>query len=51
MTQCKQMKEQKEEAEKHLRMQEDLRTLRTEHVVFKLFHLVGRCMLTLSNPR
>ena len=35
----KQMKEQKEEAEKHLRMQEELTKLRTEHVMFKLYHI------------
>ena len=38
-TQRKQMKEQKDEAEKHQRMSEDLRRLRVEHVLFKLFHI------------
>ncbi|ACO61111.1 condensin complex component [Micromonas commoda] len=35
----KQMKEQKEEAEKHIRMQEELTKLKTEHVMFKLYHI------------
>ena len=33
------MKEQKEEAEKHIRMQEELTKLKTEHVMFKLYHI------------
>lgn len=35
----KQMKEQKEEAEKHIRMQGELTKLKTEHVMFKLYHI------------
>jgi structural maintenance of chromosome 1 len=37
--QRKQMKEQKEEAERHARMTEELNKLRVEHVLFKLFHI------------
>ena len=37
-TQRKQMKEQKDEAEKHQRMSEDGAS-RVEHVLFKLFHI------------
>ena len=33
------MKEQKEEAEKHIRMQDELTKLKTEHVMFKLYHI------------
>jgi len=38
-TQKKTMKEQKDEAEKHMRMQEELRQMRVEHVLFRLFHI------------
>jgi structural maintenance of chromosome 1 len=37
--QRKQMREQKEEAERHARMTEELHKLRVEHVLFKLFHI------------